>query len=148
MENGEVFEFNNESIHKISRKMAGINQGIHGIYNKQDANILQTFAIGRLLYQFRKWMPKAYDKRFANLKYNYDVADWTEGYYQTFFKFIYNLIRERNGMSLEIVTRWKNLDKRQRANCVRAMTEISQFFLLVTANTFLFNKKNIVRLTK
>ena len=142
MENGEAFNFDNESIHKISRKMAGINQGIHGIYNKQDANIIQTFAIGRLLYQFRKWMPKAYDKRFANLKYNYDVADWTEGYYQTFFKFIYNLVKERNGMSLEIVTRWKNLDKRQRANCVRALTEISQFFLLVAANTFLFNKKN------
>lgn len=137
---GNEFNLDLESIHKISRKMAGINQGIHGIYNKQDANIIQTFAIGRLLYQFRKWMPKAYDKRFANLKYNYDVADWTEGYYQTFFKFIYNLVQERNGMALEISTRWHELDERQRANCVRAMTEIGQFFLLVAANTFLFSK--------
>lgn len=137
---GSEFTFDNDSIHKISRKMAGINQGIHGIYNKQDANIIQTFAIGRLLYQFRKWMPKAYDKRFANLKYNYDVADWTEGYYQTFARFIYNLIKERNGMCLEIVTRWHELDKRQRANCVRAMSEITQFFILVGLNTYFFGK--------
>lgn len=133
---GHDFTLSNENIHKVSRKMAGVNQGIHGIYNEQDANLIQTIAIGRLLYNFRKWIPKSLDKRFANLKYNYDVEDWTEGYYQTLAKFLIGLIKEHNGMRLEVITRWKQLDERQRKNCIRAFTEILQFYgLLITNNT-------------
>lgn len=136
---GSEFKFDNSNIQKITRKMAGINQGIHGIYNKQDANLIQTYSVGRLLYMFRKWIPKAIDKRFANLKYNYDVEDWTEGYYQTAFRFLYGLIKEHNGMKLEIGIRWNQLDERQKANCKRALAETIQFFGLLLLNSVVFS---------
>lgn len=135
---GSEFKLDNSNIQKITRKMAGINQGIHGIYNKQDANLIQTYSVGRLLYMFRKWIPKSIDKRFANLKYNYDVEDWTEGYYQTTFRFLYGLIKEHNGMKLEIGIRWNQLDERQKANCKRALAETVQFFGLLFLNSYVF----------
>lgn len=136
---GSEFKLDNSNIQKITRKMAGINQGIHGIYNKQDANLIQTYSVGRLLYMFRKWIPKSIDKRFANLKYNYDVEDWTEGYYQTAFRFLYGLIKEHNGMKLEIGIRWNQLDERQKANCKRALAETVQFFGLLSLNSVVFS---------
>lgn len=135
---GSEFKLDNSNIQKITRKMAGINQGIHGIYNKQDANLIQTYSVGRLIYMFRKWIPKSIDKRFANLKYNYDVEDWTEGYYQTAFRFLYGLIKEHNGMKLEIGIRWNQLDERQKANCKRALAETVQFFGLLLLNSYGF----------
>lgn len=139
---GNSFTLNDINIQKVTRKMASINQGVHGIYNKQDANLIQKTAVCRLIYMFRKWIPKSLDKRFANLKYNYDIEDWTEGYYQTLFNFAYGLIKERNGMSLEIAIRWKNLDKRQRANCIRALAESGQFLVVLLANNFLLDWKD------
>ena len=135
---GNTYQLDNKTVMKVTRKMAGINMSIHGIYNEQDKNLIQKTSIGRLIYMFRKWIPKSIDKRFANMKYNYDVADWTEGYYQTFFKFMYNLIKEHNGMKLEIGTRWKQLDERQKANVKRALTETTQFFALVLANNYMW----------
>lgn len=135
---GIDFKLDNATIHRYTRKMAGINQGVHGIYNKQDANMIQQYAIGRLLYMFRKWIPKSLDKRFANLKYNYDIDEWTEGYYQSLFWFLYNCVKEHQGMKLEIAIRWNQLDERQRANCKRALTEIGQFFGLLMLNNYGF----------
>lgn len=127
--NNKEFKFEGDDLYKLERKITGINQKIHGIYNKQDANLIQLYSWGRLIYMFRKWIPAAIDKRFMNLQYNYDTDDWKEGYYKTTYDFIKQLWRDREGFKLEIITKWKTLDKEQQDNVLRALIESLEFII-------------------
>ena len=73
----ELFEFKNgklipndklskEEIAEFERRVLGVNQYLHGIYNKEDAGTMQQYALGRLAIQFRKWMRPGWTKRFGN----------------------------------------------------------------------------------
>lgn len=129
--NGKEFKFEGEDLYKLERKITGINQKIHGIYNKQDANIIQRYSIGRLVYMFRKWIPAAIDKRFMNSQYNYDTNEWKEGYYRTTFDFLKQLWHEREGLKLNTIVKFKGLNEEQKANILRALTESLIFFTTV-----------------
>jgi len=68
-ENGKLNFSDNltvEEIAEFERKVLGVNQYLHGIYNKDDAGTMQAYAIGRLAVQFRKWMRPGWNKRFGN----------------------------------------------------------------------------------
>jgi len=55
-----------EEIAEFQRRVLGVNQYLHGIYNKEDAGAMQEVALGRLAIQFRKWMRPGWNKRFGN----------------------------------------------------------------------------------
>lgn len=133
------FELNEGNMFEIVRKMAAINQSIHGIYNKQDANVIQSLSVGRLIYMFRKWIPKSLDKRFAKLKYNYDLDEWTEGYYRTTFNFIKGLIQSHNALKNEASIRWSTLDERQKHNIIRALIESASFIFILMFNKLIMD---------
>ena len=131
--NGKEFTFEGEDLYKLERKITGINQKIHGIYNKQDANIIQRYSLGRLVYMFRKWIPAAIDKRFMNEQYNYDTEEWKEGYYRTAYDFLKQLWHEREGLKFNTIVKFKALSEEQRANILRALTESLIFFATLLA---------------
>lgn len=127
---------NEENVHKFifdfHSRVMGINQTMHGIYNSKDANAIQRYAIGRLAYMFRKWIPKSINRRFGEIKYDYDIKQWTEGYYRTSFRFLKNLfkdIKEQKKLFSTIQANWKNLDEIERRNVIRAILEESFFAL-------------------
>lgn len=80
-----------EEIAEFERKVIGVNQYLHGIYNKEDAGTMQQYAVGRLAVQFRKWMRPGWNKRFGNRfgeKYwNERRSIMEEGMYVTTAKF-------------------------------------------------------------
>lgn len=129
--NDKEFKFEGEDLYKLERKIAGINEKIHGIYNKQDANIIQKYAVGRLVYMFRKWIPAAIDKRFMDTQYNYDTEEWKEGYYRTVFDFLKQLWYEREGLKFNFMLKYKELTTEQQRNVIRALTESLQFYLTI-----------------
>jgi hypothetical protein len=76
---------------------------------------------------FRKWIRPSWNKRFSDVAFNYDLDDWTEGYYKTsgrFLKALYDDIRQGQ---LNIAGSWEQLDDVEKANLRRAMTEVIQF---------------------
>lgn len=90
----EGFELNENELFEFKQRVIGINQRLHGIYNTEDAAMIQRTTIGRLAMQFRKWMRpgwnRRFGRRFGKQDYNERVKDYEEGMYVTFGKFIFN----------------------------------------------------------
>lgn len=130
-------KFTREDVFKFSRKTAMINERMHGIYNEADRNAAKQYAVGRMALLYRSWMRPSWNKRFKKATYNYDAEAWTEGYYQTFYRFSLDLIKEIKEGQLSITANWNNLTKTEKANIRRAITELSTFILLALALAFI-----------
>lgn len=122
--------FTQDDIIKFSRKIAAINQRMHGIYNKADRNAVQRLAIGRMAIMFRKWIKPSLNRRFKSATYNYDLQSWTEGYYNTTGRFMLQLARDLRETQFNIVARWNELTSTEKANIKRAITEVSHFLAI------------------
>lgn len=123
-------EFTNEDIKKFSRKSAAINQRMHGIYNKADRSAVQRLAVGRMAIMFRKWIKPSLNRRFASTSYNYDMEAWTEGYYVTTGRFLWQLAKDIRHAEINVRARWKELNKTEKANIGRALVEVSHYLIL------------------
>ena len=123
-------EFTKEDIIAFSRKTAAINQRMHGIYNKADRSAIQRLGLGRMAIMFRKWIKPSLNRRFSKATYNYDLQAWTEGYYVTSGKFMLQLARDLRNLQFNIGAHWSELTKTEKANIIRAMTEVSHFLVL------------------
>ena len=133
--------FTNEDRFKFINRLHGINQKIHGIYNKQDRSQAERGALGRMVLLFRKWMKTAYDRRFHSQKYNYLLDSEEEGYYRTFGRVLLGVIKDlRSAQFSEALHLNKNLSKNEKANMRRAITELSLFFLVVFAKMLVGGK--------
>lgn len=124
-------KFTEEDIGKFTRKVAAINQRMHGIYNKADMNALQATAIGRLAWMFRKWVKPALNRRFKSAQYNYDLETYTEGYYKTSGRFFLQLLKDIKVGQLHLVAHWNELSKPEKMNMRRMLTEVGHFLALL-----------------
>lgn len=122
--------FTRDDIIKFSRRTTAINQRMHGIYNKLDRNAIQRLAVGRMGIMFRKWMRPAYNRRFQEATYNYDLDAWTEGYYRTSGRFLMQLAKELKEGRFALAANWKNLKNTEKANIKRTLTEVGHFLAL------------------
>lgn len=125
--------FTNDDIRKFSRKAAAINQRMHGIYNKADRSAVQRLAVGRMGIMFRKWIKPSLNRRFKSATYNYDIEAWTEGYYLTTGRFLNQLFQNLRKSQFDISSRWNEMTKTERANVIRAITEVSHFLAVMAA---------------
>lgn len=122
--------FTRDDIIAFSRKSAAINQRMHGIYNKADRSAVQRLAIGRMGIMFRKWIKPSLNRRFKSATYNYDLQAWTEGYYITTGRFMWQLVKELKEGQFALAANWKNLTGTEKANIKRAATEVGHFLII------------------
>lgn len=132
--------FTQKDIYAFSRKAAAINQKMHGIYNRLDRSAFQRLAIGRMAIIFRKWMRPSYNRRFRNLKYNYDLQDWEEGYYNTTGRFLWQLAKELKQGKFALIANWKELEEKEKRNIIRAATETGHLLAVFALLTFVIGK--------
>jgi hypothetical protein len=124
-------EFTKDDIIKFSRRSAAINQRLHGIYNQEDKSAIQRLGIGRMAIMFRKWIKPSLNRRFAEGMYNYDLDAWTEGYYRTAGRFMWQLAKDLKAAEFNISTRWNELSGTEKANIKRALTEVAHYLAIV-----------------
>lgn len=124
-------EFTKDDIRIFSRKVAAVNQSLHGVYNKADKNRIQHYALGRLAYMFRKWMRASYNKRFRQAIYNEDLKSWKEGYYLTSWRFIKQLGKDLRNLEFHMIRDFRNLTKHEQANIRRTLMEVFIFITLM-----------------
>lgn len=128
---------------KFTNKAKSINQRMNGIYNYEDRCAAQAYSWGRIGLMFRKWIKPSLNRRYGNLKYNFDVAEWEEGFYRTTGRFFSQLTKDLKRGQLDIVTSYKNLDIREKANIMRFAIEVGQFLAVCAAFALLKGiKKN------
>jgi len=114
---------------RFKTKVIGVNQYLHGIYNKDDAGTIQHMALGRLAMQFRKWARPGWNKRFgskAGKSFWNERRDMTdEGMYVSAFNFGVQLLKDLRRFENNAKLHWNNLSDMQKANVRRTMMEMT-----------------------
>ncbi len=149
----EDINLSEDEVILFRRKVVKVNQKIHGIYNKFDANTIQHYALGRMSMQFRKWMRPGWNRRFGSKfgkKYwNESRNEYEQGSYITFARFILkpfidninkdsfkneeytikkalkNIIKDYARYSKNVKLYWNTLDNSDKANVRRTLVEFS-----------------------
>lgn len=123
--------FTQEDVIKFSNKTKALNERMHGIYNKLDKSAIQNLALGRMAIMFRKWIVPSINRRWQKASYNFELDSWTEGYYLTTTRFLKQLTKDLRNAQFNLGARWNELNKTEKANLKRAMTEVGHFLVLV-----------------
>jgi hypothetical protein len=113
---------------KVVRK---VNDSLNGAFSANDKGALHKKAIGRLIMQFRQWMPAHYMRRFARAHYDADLEQWREGYYDTVVKTINQIAKESWKAKMLTLKYYNTLSEHEKANLRRAQAEVSEFLTLM-----------------
>lgn len=70
---------------KFRSKIKAVNKRIIGNASHDDINAIRTSMLGSALMQFRSWIPEMAEERFAGLKYDDELQQWTYGKMNLFF---------------------------------------------------------------
>lgn len=119
-----------EFLQKLKRTIQDSSHKINGAYGDVDKGNADTFILGRLLMQYRQWMPAFFMNRFKTKRYNDATEKEEEGFYLTTAKFIYNNIADLFKLKFQLATRWNMLNNYQKGNIARALTEVTLFWAL------------------
>jgi hypothetical protein len=113
---------------KIVRK---VNDSLNGAFSANDKGAIHKKAVGRLVMQFRQWMPAHYMRRFARAHYDADLEQWREGYYTTVVKTLSQMWKESRKAKTMTLKYYNVLSEHEKANLRRATAEISEFLMLM-----------------
>lgn len=145
-----------EELAEFTQRVRKVNQSMHGIYNKNDASMIQRGALGKLAMQFRKWVIPGINRRFGSRFFKSYWSEsrksWDKGYYQSINQFLATPFRKDSTLTVEnteeagkaisnifgdmykFVTNLKiyynALDDFEQAQVRRALTEMG--YLLIT----------------
>lgn len=120
-------EFNTHDIIAFTKKVRGIENQLYGVYNSEDMIALKQLAIGRIVMQYRDWMRPLWMSRFGRGKYNYDLGDMTEGYYQTSWRFLKKMYTDIRQSEFDIISEWESLTPVEKGNIKKGLMEISMY---------------------
>lgn len=126
-------EFTKEDILKFSKKTNALNQRMHGVYNKADIDAFQKISIGRMVEMFRKYLKENLDRRYKSVHYDERMEEWTEGYYRTVGRFLFQCVRDLREGQFALIANFKKLDDREKRNIYRAITEMGHVLALSMA---------------
>jgi hypothetical protein len=84
-ENGKISRDVQDRLHALNKRM-------HGIYNSFDKPALERHAVGRLLIMYRKFLAPGLKRRYKRLGLDQELGTFTEGYYNTFFSKLRNVV--------------------------------------------------------
>ena len=108
-----------------------VNAGLHGGYAQTEKGAAHMSAVGKLLMQFRQWMPGHYNRRFAKNYYDPATNTYRAGFYRTAATVLLNIAKDAKRGKFNLVTTWNNLDKVEKANMLRAFTELRMFVYMM-----------------
>jgi hypothetical protein len=82
-----------DALTDFQRRVQGLNHRAHGVYNKQDAGVVQRYVLGRLALQFRRWLRPGYLNRWGRghdwkPEWNERIGKMEQGYYKTMFNLL------------------------------------------------------------
>lgn len=98
---------------------------MHGAFNEADRGEIHRYIIGRMAMQFRQWMPAFYMARFGKERINVLSGQTEEGFYRTYYGFIYGTLKDAVHLKFELGKRYGALSDAQKANIWKGLMEAS-----------------------
>lgn len=141
-------DVNEEYITKVKKGISYCNRSMHGAFGADDKGMLHRTAIGRLVMNFRQWMPAHYARRFNSLHYDAELGDFRQGYYVTCWNFCGKLLKDLKEAKFDIATRWKQCSPMEKANLKRTIAEVLLLTILSMLSRFAFTDKEKRRKSK
>lgn len=113
----------------FKRKVKGLLSRMHGEYSEEGRVAIQRLALGRMAYQFRKFVIPGFKRRWAQKHYIQRLDQFVEGNYVTTGKFLTRMIRDLKTLGWSAMSEnWTRLSEHEKANIHRALGELA-FFL-------------------
>ena len=136
----EGYEINEKFLERQKNIIAYANRSLNGAFGPDEKGAAHRYAIGRLIMNFRQWMPAHYARRFNKLHYDATLGDFREGYYVTVGRFVWTLLKDLKNKEFQIATRWDQLKKNpmEFANFKRARAETIILGILVLLSRLSF----------
>lgn len=131
-----------EQLEKLKGRIAYTNKSMHGAFGSFEKGMIHRYAVGRLIMNFRQWMPAHYSRRFRGLYYDTDLGEYREGYYVSTYKFIKGCVEDLARHKFQIATRWRQLSDMERYNLKRAMAETIILGMLTASIALLGSPKD------
>lgn len=75
---------------KFRRKVLEVGKEILGMSPSYDIRLVNNTIIGKITMQFRNWIPRMVDARFAEISYNQNLETYEEGRYRAFAQFLFS----------------------------------------------------------
>ena len=124
-------EFTEQDLVDIKLRIQDVNHRMHGAFNQIDIGDLNRNAIGRLIKQYRQWMPAFFMDRFKTSRLNVTTGKEEEGFYITAARTIFGMLNDAFHLKFNVATRWGNLTTEEKANCKMAFFEVGLLYLIV-----------------
>lgn len=128
-----------KDINRFINRQNFLNKRLHGIYNDVDKSAIQQYALGRMAIMFRKFIKPGWNRRFAKLTYNEEGEIYTEGNYNTTFRFMKGLAKDLAQAKFSLIKNFDNLNQGEKANVLRSLTEVAYMIAAVTLGAVLSN---------
>lgn len=128
-----VRDITNDDITGVEKQIAYCNKSMHGAFGSIDKGLVHRYAIGRLLMNFRQWMPAHYARRFNKPHYDADLGEYRSGYYYSLATFIFNAAKGLLSSKTTIATTWESLSDMDRYNVKRAIAEVETLVVLTVS---------------
>jgi len=132
-ENGEMTstrEIEDADINKVEKQITYCNKTMHGAFAGIDKGMIHRYAFGRMLMNFRQWMPAHYARRFNKTHYDADLGEYRRGYYVSAINFVYNAALGLIKNKTSIAASWEAMSEMDRANVKRAIAEVETLVVL------------------
>lgn len=139
---GSYRDFTAEDEERIEKQISYCNKTMHGAFGDIDKGMIHRYALGRLVMNFRQWMPGHYGRRYRTMHYDADLGEYRQGYYQSAFKFVVDTVKDLKRARFGISAHWKELSDMERANLKRAIAETALLVLLTVQNLSLGEYKD------
>lgn len=124
-------EINDEFLDRQRNVIQYVNRSMHGAFGDDEKGAIHRYAIGRLIMNFRQWMPAHYARRFNTLHWDAQLGDFREGYYVSTAKFVWGCLKDMKQHQFTLITKLNQLrnsdkaeDKMVYANLKRTLTEV------------------------
>lgn len=127
---------------EVRGRIAYTNKSLHGNFSDIDKGNLHRYAAGRLLINFRQWMPAHYQRRFRTKHYDADLGEYRRGYYVTMAKFLSDTVKAWVKAKPGLATSWNELSETDKYNVKRAVAELGVMVILFAQMTSLGTYKD------
>jgi hypothetical protein len=83
----EIGEYTDQFRYQLRNEIREVNKQIHGNYAYEDRVVMQSSTVGKLIFQFHKWVAPAMRARFKTEYFDENLG-WMEGRYKSFWKML------------------------------------------------------------
>ena len=126
----EINDRTKQLLFRTKLEIQSANNKMHGAFNSTDKGDIHRNVLGRLVMNFRQWMPSFYMDRFKSRRYKLATDTEEEGFYVTTAKFLFGTLKDLFTAKGNILKHFSELSDMEKSNLKKAGVEVAMLYLI------------------